>query len=44
MCDGCEMMPIVGSRWRATNLPDCDLCDSCKREYRGSKIKFEKVL
>ena len=42
-CDGCGTAPIVGKRYRSTNLPDYDLCNSCFDNYSGSKIEFYSV-
>jgi len=28
-CDGCGMLPIVGTRWRSTHLHDYDICHRC---------------
>ena len=42
-CDGCLTTPIIGLRWHSTNLPDYDLCDRCKGNYKGEDIKFEAV-
>ena len=42
-CDGCLTTPIIGLRWHSTNLPDYDLCDRCKGNYKGDDIKFEAV-
>jgi len=29
-CDGCEMSPIVGARFKCTVRPDYDLCENCE--------------
>ena len=42
-CDGCLTTPIIGLRWHSSNLPDYDLCDRCKGNYKGEDIKFEAV-
>lgn len=42
-CDGCLTTPIVGKRYRATNLPDYDLCQYCFHNYKGSEIEFKPV-
>lgn len=42
-CDGCLTTPIVGNRYRATNLPDYDLCQHCYHNYKGSEIKFKPM-
>eukprot|EP00026_Physarum_polycephalum_P009705 Phypoly_transcript_09839.p1 GENE.Phypoly_transcript_09839~~Phypoly_transcript_09839.p1 ORF type:complete len:414 (+),score=87.84 Phypoly_transcript_09839:45-1286(+) len=28
-CDGCEVEPIVGTRWHCAECPEVDLCDAC---------------
>eukprot|EP00978_Attheya_sp_CCMP212_P018844 scaffold52073_cov51-Attheya_sp.AAC.6 len=40
-CDGCLQTPIVGTRYKASNLPDYDLCMNCHSNYKGAHIKFE---
>jgi hypothetical protein len=42
-CDGCLTTPIVGLRFHAVNLPDYDLCEACKGNYKGSEIHFEEA-
>jgi len=42
-CDGCLVTPIVGRRYHSTNLPDYDLCEKCRNNYKGDQIKFEVV-
>eukprot|EP00047_Mylnosiga_fluctuans_P010567 m.16909 g.16909 ORF g.16909 m.16909 type:complete len:332 (+) comp3190_c0_seq1:7-1002(+) len=32
-CDGCEMEPIVGPRYRCQDCPDYDLCEDCYRAF-----------
>jgi len=32
-CDGCSVSPIIGFRYRATNTPNFDLCQTCKETY-----------
>lgn len=32
-CDGCSVSPIIGFRYRATNIPNYDLCQTCKETY-----------
>lgn len=31
-CDGCELHPIVGNRYKCVVCPDFDLCESCERK------------
>jgi hypothetical protein len=40
-CDGCLCTPIIGTRYHATNLPDYDLCATCRGNYKGTEIHFE---
>lgn len=40
-CDSCLMNPIIGKRFRATNLKDYDLCEKCHPNYQGTEIQFE---
>lgn len=42
-CDQCLTTPIVGKRFRATNIFDYDLCEVCYSNYKGSEIKFEEA-
>lgn len=41
ICDGCEMDPIKGIRYKSAVLPDYDLCEGCesKSEYPLLKIR-----
>ena len=41
-CDGCSKTPIIGARYRATHIPDFDLCSSCFDKYEGEKGDFKK--
>lgn len=40
-CDGCSKTPIIGTRYRATNIPDFDLCSACFEKYEGEKTDFK---
>lgn len=42
-CDLCGVTPIIGKRYHATNLPDYDLCEKCRDDYKGEEIKFVAV-
>jgi len=33
VCDGCEMSPIVGVRYKSTLRPDYDLCEECEKKH-----------
>mmetsp|Transcript_70952 Transcript_70952/g.125447 ORF Transcript_70952/g.125447 Transcript_70952/m.125447 type:complete len:726 (-) Transcript_70952:227-2404(-) len=33
VCDGCDMHPIVGKRFKCAMRPDYDLCEKCHAEY-----------
>lgn len=40
-CDGCSKTPIIGTRYRATHIPDFDLCSNCYEKYEGEKTDFK---
>lgn len=42
-CDNCLTTPIVGRRYHAIDLPDFDLCQTCKDNYQGPDTRFEAV-
>jgi hypothetical protein len=42
-CDNCLTTPIVGGRYHAIDLPDFDLCQTCKDNYQGPDTRFEEV-
>ena len=42
-CDSCLSTPIIGKRYHSINLPDYDLCENCRNNYKGSDIQFEPV-
>jgi len=42
-CDGCLHTPIIGKRYHAKNMPDYDLCEKCRWNYKGNEIEFEVV-
>ena len=42
-CDSCLVSPIVGTRYRATNRADYDLCQRCFTNYQGEEIKFKQT-
>jgi hypothetical protein len=42
-CDNCLTTPVVGRRYHAVDLPDYDLCQTCKDNYQGPDIRFEEV-
>jgi hypothetical protein len=35
-CDGCEMKPIRGARWKCRVCADFDLCDVCHSQFRAT--------
>jgi len=46
VCDGCSASPIVGIRFRATNVPNFDFCQTCKKNYDVSGmtgLTFQKA-
>ena len=40
-CDGCEMNPIRGLRFKCLDCPDFDLCEECynKEVHKHHKLK-----
>jgi hypothetical protein len=42
-CDGCLTTPIVGKRFHAVDMPDYDLCEPCRHNYKGEEMKFEEA-
>eukprot|EP00178_Gracilaria_changii_P016676 TRINITY_DN479_c1_g1_i1.p1 TRINITY_DN479_c1_g1~~TRINITY_DN479_c1_g1_i1.p1 ORF type:complete len:785 (+),score=176.86 TRINITY_DN479_c1_g1_i1:2486-4840(+) len=44
-CDSCDVSPIVGARYRATNRDDYDICEKCYEDPAVSKegIEFKKL-
>jgi len=40
-CDGCLCTPVIGTRYKASNVPDYDLCTKCFGNYKGTDIHFE---
>jgi len=43
-CDGCQQLPLVGTRYKCSICPDFDFCEPCEREKEHShaflKIKY----
>ena len=39
-CDGCQMFPIVGVRYRCTECEDYDLCRNCFPDHEHEMEKF----
>jgi|TARA_B110000211_G_C13685348_1_gene380663 hypothetical protein len=37
-CDGCNVQPMVGYRWRCKNCDNHDLCDACYDEFKNGKL------
>jgi len=44
-CDGCEMNPIVGNRYKCKSRHDFDLCSGCKDKEvtLGMKYEYEEI-
>ena len=44
-CDGCEMSPICGLRYKCLVCPDFDLCKECfkKEIHNEHKMKMKTV-
>lgn len=46
VCDGCEMDPIIGTRYHCTQQEDYDLCEKCEAKGINSQhvmLKIRKV-
>ena len=48
ICDGCEMNPIVGIRYKCAVCPDFDFCEKCEAKmgetHNHPFIKYTKVV
>jgi len=42
-CDGCQVSPIRGIRWKCTVCPDYDLCERCDKEGVHREHTFQKI-
>jgi len=42
-CDRCDVSPIVGYRYHATNVPNFDFCQTCMDKNVSDAIRFEQV-
>lgn len=43
VCDGCEMSPLVGPRYKCQDHPDYDLCMSCYHQWQADATRFPAV-
>ena len=45
VCDGCEMNPIKGKRFKCLVCPDYDLCEKCKMkgERHGTALHHHEM-
>ena len=41
-CDGCEMEPIIGKRFKCQVCEDRDLCEPCMRALIAARVKMAK--
>ena len=42
MCDGCEVTPIQGIRYKCSVCPDMDYCEKCESE-KGHEHPMLKI-
>ncbi|CAD8113398.1 unnamed protein product [Paramecium sonneborni] len=42
-CDGCQVHPIIGSRFKCLECPDYDLCEECQVKNLHNHHKFFKI-
>lgn len=43
-CDGCEIEPIIGVRYRSYKIEDYDLCVQCKTSFQYEDFgPFEEI-
>ncbi|CAD8097163.1 unnamed protein product [Paramecium primaurelia] len=42
-CDGCQIYPIVGSRFKCLECSDYDLCEECQAKDMHNHHKFYKI-
>ena len=43
-CDGCEIWPIFGKRYKCKSCLDYDLCQQCMIEEKHPRHEFEVVF
>jgi hypothetical protein len=43
-CDGCNISPIIGKRFKATDTANFDLCSKCFAAYDGEELFQETLL
>ena len=44
ICDGCEMSPIIGNRFKCTVCEDFDYCEACEEKFKNEhKHPFLKI-
>lgn len=43
-CDGCEMYPIIGTRYKCAICPDYDFCEKCEstKEHNHPFLKIRR--
>ena len=42
-CDGCNMTPIIGFRYKCMQCPDYDLCQNCKSKHIHSEHMMQRM-
>lgn len=43
-CDGCNVMPISGKRYKCLTCPDYDLCSDCQSKGKHLEHEMERIM